>query len=172
MGVCIKLNIRKGFLSTSRAAAPRRPIENRSDAQRIRARSAGSDSAKDLPCAATDGVHRSGSLENRLSCLQLLGTNLIYPRRQRFHDDDPAGKCKSGVVVGSGPLFFGGPVLFANFIRRHDPFKGSSSSVEGICMIFAFRLAGLAGVWNSRRRPPAVRKFALRHPSTRSKKTT
>jgi hypothetical protein len=29
------------------------------------------------------------------------------------------------------------------------PFKDSSSSIEGICMTFAFRLAGLAGVWNS-----------------------
>jgi hypothetical protein len=143
MGVCIKLNIRKGFLSMSRATAPRRPIETEVTPQRIRARSAGSDSAKDLPCAATDGVHRSGSLENRLGCLQLVGTNLVYPRRQRFHDDDPAGKFKSGVVVGSGPLFFGGQFSSQISFAGATPFKDSSSSIEGICMTFAFRLAGL-----------------------------
>jgi hypothetical protein len=51
----------------------------------------------------------------------LLGTNLIDPRRQRFHDDDPAGKFKSGVIVGSGPLFFDGADLFANFVCRPQP---------------------------------------------------
>jgi hypothetical protein len=49
----------------------------------------------------------------------VLGTNLIYPQ-QRFHHDDPAGKFKSGVGVGLGPLFFDGPDLFANLIRPRD----------------------------------------------------
>jgi hypothetical protein len=73
----------------------------------------------------------------------LVGTNIIYPLRQRFHDDDPAGKFKSGVVVGSGPLFFGGQfssqISFAGTTRS----KTRPAGLKGICMIFAFRLAGL-----------------------------
>jgi hypothetical protein len=47
----------------------------------------------------------------------VLGANLIYPRRQRFHDDDPAGKFENGVVVGLLSLFFARPDLFVNVFR-------------------------------------------------------
>jgi hypothetical protein len=147
MGVCIKLNIRKRFLSTSRATAPRRPIETEVTPQRIRATSAGSDSAKALPCAATDGVHRSGSLETRLSSLQLLGTNLIFPRRQRLHDDGPAGKFKSGVVVGSGPILrwpsslrkFHSPARPRSKTRLHDFRLSIGGTLLQALFFFGFR---------------------------------
>jgi hypothetical protein len=129
-------------LSTSRATAPRRPIETEVTPQRIRARSAGSDSANDLPCAATDGVHRSGSLENRLSCLQLVGTNLIYPRRQRFHDDDPAESSKaaslSARALYSSVAQFSSQISFAGT----TPFKDSSSRVEGHLHDFRLSIGG------------------------------
>jgi TCP-1/cpn60 chaperonin family len=67
------------------------------------------------------GMDFGGSSTAIIENEKVLGTNLIYPGRQRFHDDDPAGKLKSGIVVGSGPLFFDGPDLFANFIRPRDP---------------------------------------------------
>jgi hypothetical protein len=52
--------------------------------------------------------------------LQVLGANLIHPPRQRFHDDEPAGRFKNGIDVGADHLFHDYLVLFAILLRLPD----------------------------------------------------
>jgi hypothetical protein len=50
----------------------------------------------------------------------VLGANLIHPPRQRFHDDEPAGRFKNGIDVGADHRFGDCLVLFAILLRLAD----------------------------------------------------
>ena len=76
---------------------------------------------------------------NRSNSLQVLGASLLYPPRQRFHDDEPAGRFKRGIGVRADHLLRGYLDPFRNSpSRRRHPSTTRPAALKELAWLWPF----------------------------------